>query len=271
VAVLAGVAVFVLLGVWIHYNLRTAARFVPQQAADQRAARYEREFKQYERLPQPRVAAVALRVDLFPERGEFTASGTYRLVNRTASPMPAVHVMGDPGRPFQWMRDVSFDRATTEALHDAELRYHVYQFAEPLAPGEAVTMSFRVGRDRPPFDASVSIVGNGTFLGADAFPAIGYRRDRELRLPARRRELGLAPSEDLPAPDDAWPSRNLFTTTPIDLVQATVAAPDQIAVARLSRARAAAGGRVLAYDDRHACHALHTFLSALCGRPRSLE
>lgn len=227
------VVTFVGIGVTIYRMVRTNARFVPMHVSEARAARYEREFKQYERLPQPKITAIDLRVDLQPALGTFTAEGTYTLKNKTAAPIPAIHVLGNATR--QWQRlEVTFDRPGRDLVNDVELRYRIVQLDTPLAPGETMHLYFTVARERPPLDVNVEIVANGTFFADDWFPWIGYQRDAENTSEDRRREHGLPPREDLPPPDDTWGrSRNLFVAD-ADWVsfRATVSTDaDQIAVA----------------------------------------
>ena len=50
----------------------------------ERRAEYERRYGQYEGIPQPRLTATNLRVEIYPERRAVDDPRHYRLVNRSA-------------------------------------------------------------------------------------------------------------------------------------------------------------------------------------------
>ena len=52
-------------------------------------ASYERNFKRYERLPQPKVIAVDANIDLDPAHRSFSGAGHFVLQNKTLQPDPA--------------------------------------------------------------------------------------------------------------------------------------------------------------------------------------
>ncbi len=268
----AGIAVvaFAGLGAAIYLQERTFGRFVPAHVVEDTRARYERAFKQYERLPQPRVTDVDVSIDLQPTRSTFAASGTLTLVNKSQQPIPAVHLnVGSPQEPWQWVR-FSFDRPGRDVVTDNALHYRIHEFNQPLAPGETVRLQFTSGRDRPHIDENVEIVGNGTFFSVGSWlPSIGYDRQRELNSEDDRRKQGLPPREDLPPWNDAWGrSRNLFVGDADWITfRATVSTdPDQVAVAPgyLQKEWTENGRRYFRYDMGTA--PMHKFFTFVSGR-----
>ena len=248
----ACLALFIGLGVYLYYDARVVnTDYTPPWVDEARRARYEREFKQYETLPQPKVTAVDVAVDLEPERAAMSGRGTYTLVNTSAQPIPAVHIF-DASRT---QRQLSFDRPFKETRFDKELRYHVYTLASPLLPGESVQMSFSVRREQLGFqDTRTILVANGTFISDGLFPAIGYQRGYELDREEQRRKQGLTPKRaDLPPPDaPGVRSRNLFTQDAdwITFKTTVSTAPDQIAIAPgyLTREWTEGGRRYFTYE-----------------------
>ena len=224
--------------------------FTPRKANEARWARYEKEFKQYETLPQPKITAVEVAVDIVPEQATITANGTYTLVNKSSVPIPSVHIL-DNNRA---LKKLTFDRPFKETRFDNELKYHIYQFAVPLLPGETAHLQFTSGHENHGFqDTGTEIVANGTFWGVGGFPIIGYQRDSELESEDTRRKQGLPKREDLPPPDrPGVRSRSLFGQD-ADWIsfKATVStAPDQIAIAPgyLTREWMENGRRYFSYD-----------------------
>jgi ABC-2 type transport system permease protein len=244
-------AAFIGLGTYLYYDARIVnTDFIGRQQGEILQARYEKTFKKYEKIPQPKVTAVEVSVDLEPSRPAMRARGMYILANKTADAVAAVHIL-DSSRT---LREVTFDRPFKETSFDRQLRNHIYTFTEPLKPGDTTRMSFTVGRDRLGFqDTRTEIVANGTFVNVNFFPDIGYQRGYELGSEDARRRQGLPKREDLPPPDaPGVRSENLFTHD-ADWVtfKATIGTePDQIAIAPgyLTKEWVENGRRYFTYD-----------------------
>ncbi len=188
------------LGGWIFYN--TNIRNVWLSSADRaaRSAAYERNYARFADAPQPSMTSARLRVDIHPERRAADISGTYGLVNRSATPIDAVHVTTALGASTT----LSFDSGSTEVVTDDTLGYRVHRLPTPLAPGASLKMTFAVRYQARGFredGADTSIVENGTFFQHTALPAIGYQRTRELIAASDRREHGLPARPVVPSLD----------------------------------------------------------------------
>jgi len=136
---------------------------------------------------------VTMRVDLFPNEGRMVARGEYQLVNDTDAPISRLHVrLPDPNAEIL---DITVSGARL-AMNDEENRYRIYDFAEPLAPGEIAALSFETRRWQRGLRASGSdtrLVKNGTFLNNGEFaPQIGMDRSGLLQDRSVRRKYGLA-------------------------------------------------------------------------------
>ena len=75
-------------GGWYFYNAHIRNEYLNAKARRDIQADYEREFKKYEDLPQPKVVAVDATIDIFPERRSFSGTGHFVLQNKTPSPIP---------------------------------------------------------------------------------------------------------------------------------------------------------------------------------------
>ncbi len=218
-------------GGWIYYNVRVLAEFVPPSVDNARRARYEKDYRQYETLPQPKVTAVDVRVEIYPKRRAATAAGMLTLQNKTTTSIQAIHVAGD-----DWLREVSFDRPATAVVADDDVDYAIYELSRPLEPGEVITLRFATERENPGFrdaDEPTSIVANGTFFNSTFMPAIGYQRDRELTDEGERKRQGLGERADLPDPGapDVRMSQHFSSDADWVSYHAVIGTePDQIAV-----------------------------------------
>jgi ABC-2 type transport system permease protein len=198
-------------GAWFYYNAHVLNEFLTTKQQRKLQAAYERDFKRYERFPQPKVIAVDADVDLDPNHRSFSGSGHFVLQNKTPQPIQQVHITDQK----QSLSDVQFDRPFHLVSRAPRDLYSIYQLETPLAPGDKLTMTFKVGYQTHGFrdgNERPELAYNGMFFDSDYFPYIGYNSGIELDDPRRRREEKLGPLTDLPPRGDPWGSvTNLFT------------------------------------------------------------
>jgi ABC-2 type transport system permease protein len=220
-------------GGWFYYNAHVLNEFRTDQEARHRTADYEKLYKKYERLPQPKVTDVDVSVDIFPERRSFSATGHYMLVNHTGQPIEAIHISDGS----EAIDDLRFDRPFHQTLADKKHFYAIYTLDQPLQPNETMRLDFRVSHTSHGFRDGhelPELAYNGTFFDRGYFPFIGYNNGTELDDPVRRREEHLGPLEELAPPGDPYYSNvNLFTTDSewVTFHSVVSTSPDQIAIA----------------------------------------
>ena len=249
---IAFVAAFIAIGGYIYHNTRRVNKYEDSQAGRVKQARYERQYKKYEGLPQPKITDVDLKVDIFSERRSFAATGVFTLINKTGQPITDLHVLDQN----ESLKKLSFDRQYKETFADKELGYHIYQLAEALKPAESLRMDFNVAYESKGFrdiGEKAEFAYNGTFFGGDYFPVIGYDRGFELSDDDARRDQGLEPAPDLPSPEDPKARNiNVFSHDSdwIHFKCVVSTSPDQIAIAPgyLQREWTENGRRYFAYD-----------------------
>jgi aminopeptidase N len=186
------------LGFFIHYNTHVLNPYRTALDEEQWTADYEKALLAFEKAPQPRVTAVKLQVDLYPQESRAVAAGTYTLENRTGAPLSAVHV--------RWPNDVRMEQLEVQGAalqrEFAKFQYRIYAFAQPLQPGERRTLTFRSVREQRGFrnrGNDTRVVDNGTFLNnSELTPTLGMSRDVLLQDRNKRRKYGL-PAELRPA------------------------------------------------------------------------
>ena len=234
VAAVAATAVTLILSVggFIFYTTNVRQAYVTTADRLNRRAEYERHYRRYFGIPQPRLTATALRVEIYPEQRKAEVRGTYSLVNDSAMAIESIHLATAPQVDT---RAVSFDRRIARAIEDEELRYRIYTLEQPLRPGETAQLTFEVNFEPHGFTndgADASVVANGTcFTNGNWLPAIGYQRNRELNAPGVRRQFGLAPRSRFPSLDDAEARRIRVGGDPVAFEAIVGTSGDQIAVA----------------------------------------
>jgi len=198
-------------GIWYFYNTRVLNEFLSQPQQRDIQANYERDFKKYQYLPQPKIIAVDANVDIFPERRSFSGTGHFVLQNKTPNPISQIHIVDTQ----QSVSNIQFDRPFHKVSTTRRDLYTIYAFDQPLAPGEKLNMNFNVGYNSRGFrdgGERPELAYSGTFFDRGYFPVIGYDPNFELSDPRRRREEHLGPVQDLPQRGDPLGSRtNLFS------------------------------------------------------------
>jgi ABC-type transport system involved in multi-copper enzyme maturation permease subunit len=115
-------------GTWYYINTHVWNEY--RTAKDNRdiQANYEREFKKYELIPQPKITAVEAVVNIYPERRSFDASGTYTLQNKTSVPISDIHLTDTN----QSVNEIQFDRPFHRTFQAARDLYAIYHLEQPL-------------------------------------------------------------------------------------------------------------------------------------------
>lgn len=263
--VLAGVLV-VTLGGFIFYNTNVLNEFVTAEEHVERRAEYEKRYGRYEGIPQPKRVATNLRIEIYPDRRAATIRGSYRLINRDASPIASVHL--EPA--FYVKTNVTFDRAARQVIADQKLGHFIYQLDEPLQPGDSVTLNFSVEFETRGFrptglgknGASMAILENGTYFAAGALPVIGYQPMRELWSSDDRRKHGLPRQLTLAIPGDINQNVSEYGAATFDAIIGT--SDDQVAVApgELRRTWSESGRRYFHYASDVPINGTEVFFSA---------
>ena len=198
-------------GSWFYYNAHVLNEYLTTKQQRKIQASYERDFKRYERLPQPKVIAVDADVDLDPNHRSFSGTGHFVLQNKTPQPIQQIHITDQ----MQSVSNVQFDRPFHLVSRAPRDLYSIYQLETPLAPGDKLDLTFKVGYVSHGFrdgNERPELAYNGMFFDSSYFPYIGYNSGIELDDPRRRREEKLGPLTDLPPRGDPWGSvTNLFT------------------------------------------------------------
>ena len=228
-------AAFVGSGVYIHHNTNTLNTYIPSDEQEALQARYERDYKQYEHLPHPRVTDVEIDAELYPHERRVVVRGTLHVKNKTDQVIEELHIPG--GDPEVEIAKLEIPGATLET-EDEELAYRIYELSEPMQPGDEFDVVFEYRKHLRGFGNTAndnSIVANGTFFNSFTYtPHFGYTDQGELTDPNVRREQGLPERPRMAKIDDMAARSNTYISSDSDWVTfaATVStSADQIAIA----------------------------------------
>jgi ABC-2 type transport system permease protein len=200
------VIIAVCSGAWYYYNAHVLNEYLNSKQRRDVQADYERHFKKYEHLLQPKVTAVDSQIDIDPTHRRFSGRGRYTLQNKTSQPISEIHITDQ----MQSISNLRFDRPFRLVSSAPRDLYSIYALEQPLAPGEVMQMSFDVSAKSPGFrdgNERAELAYNGTFFDSSYFPYIGYNSNMELDDPRRRREEKLGPLEELAQRGDPMESK----------------------------------------------------------------
>src|SRR6185437_7902194 len=206
VAMLAvSLAAFAAMGAWNFHNTHWLYRYQTHDQQRRQQAQYEKDYRKYMGMAQPRITDVNVNVAMYPAQRRVDIDGRYVLVNKHDKPIEELLVQ----LPTLPTRDgkVELDfRPHTVALADPRQGFYLYKLAKPLAPGASMDFGFRMQAAYNGFanePAGEQVVHNGTFINSFAFPHFCYDENRQLTDNNDRRKHGLGPAQRMPKRDDA--------------------------------------------------------------------
>jgi ABC-2 type transport system permease protein len=223
---------FVAVGGYLFWNTNMRNEYLSPDETLDLQAKYEREYKQYKNLQQPKIIAIEIEVDLRPETQTMRASGTYRVRNPYAKPITDVHIGMNDDKSL-----TSIDMGGAELVkHDEALGYRIYRLKSPILPGAERVISFKVELAPNGITngtAQSQIVDNGTFFNSQSFPTFGYNDNAEIQDRNERRKRDLGEPRRMPKLEDQAARANTYLTDDadwIDFKTTICTAPDQIAL-----------------------------------------
>ncbi len=262
-----GVIGFAAVGGFLFWNTNVRNTFLsPEQQLDLQA-RYERDYKRYENLPQPKIVAASIDVDLHPETQSMRVDGRYRVRNTGAQPIRDVHI--DMGDRDAALTAITFGGAKL-VTHDQPLGYRIYRLQQPLQPGAEREIAFTLD-DHPngitADQAQTALVANGSFFDNRMFPRFGYRERMQITDRNERRKRGLGEPARMHTLEDKAARANSYLTDDadwLDFKTTVCTAPDQIALAPgvLQETFMRAGRRCFSYAVERPMENFYAYLSA---------
>jgi ABC-2 type transport system permease protein len=266
-AVILLAAAFLGIGGWIYYNTKVVNALYSEDDRDRMSADYEKTYKKFEHLAQPRILDVKYQIDLYPERREALMRGDEVIENETAQPISQLHL--NTGDGFEYRITAPGAKLKQD---NQRLSYQIYEFDPPMQPGEKRHLQFSVEKKTRGFENTVTVlqvVQNGTFFNNSVAPQIGYQASRELTNKNRRKKFGLKEKDLMPALERncTVDCRDSYLNDNSDWVNVETVistAPDQIAIApgSLLREWSENGRRHFQYRLDHTSLNFYSFLSA---------
>ncbi|HEU4559235.1 MAG TPA: M1 family aminopeptidase [Longimicrobium sp.] len=266
-----GAAAVVLLvagtGGFIFYNTNVLNHYEPPDEGKAITAGYEKRYKRFQWVPQPRVTAARLNVDIYPDSRNLRLRGSYTLTNKTGGPIDSLHV--DVLNTLR-IRRLAPDRPAVRVVSDSARGYYIFRLQKPLAPGDSMRLGFDLAHEVRGFPNEPEygpVVNNGTFFNTQYLPHIGYNAEGEMIDEGDRQKHGLPPRPRTASIDDARARTRNFVSSDADWIAfdvtvGTAAGQTAVAPGYLRRTWTQGGRRYFHYTMDAPILNFYAFLSA---------
>lgn len=227
---------FVVCGGFVYYNTKILNTYDSAKESEDIQVAYEKKYKKYEHLTQPRFYKLDYKIDIFPESRSVKTNVDAWARNISGQPITELHFT------MPLLTDsikINIPGAKIKT-NDTELPYRTYTLERPLLAGDSIKINVRLHKESPGFENEVSfaqLTQNGTFFNnTDIMPSFGYNTDYEISSKNKRAKLKLPKRERKPKLDDhnAAARSNPYISNDSDYVEVTTTistTPDQIAIA----------------------------------------
>jgi ABC-2 type transport system permease protein len=261
-----GCSLFVLVGSLLLYQNNILQPWRNSKHTELAQANYEKQYKKLASKAQPRITAINMKVDIFPQQRRAQIKGSYVLQNKTTQAIDEIFINMVEDLEI---RKFEFDRANQAGIIDKS-GFYSYKLQQPLAAGEKIKFDFEL-ETQPKGIAGMGsltpIKGNGTFFNSGLMPQIGYDKGSELSEEEARKKHGLPAKELMAARDDPKAQANSYISQDADWINfdATVStSDDQIAIApgTLNKTWNENGRRYFHYKMEQPILKFYAFLSA---------
>jgi ABC-2 type transport system permease protein len=232
----------IVVGGYIFYNTDILNPYFTTYAIDEGRAQYEKKYRQYKDLPQPKITDINTQIDLDPANRSVNLRGTMMLENKTSSVIDRIAITVLPvdlapvPPPHREIHNLTFAGGQTPVLEDNALGFYVYRLNSPLPPQGSIRFDYSVSYKNVGFvnnAPNLDITYNGTFLNDRYAPFIGYAADIELTDDSTRHKHGLDKAKRMPKLEDVAARDENGISSEADWInlESTVStSPDQIAV-----------------------------------------
>jgi len=228
--------IFFLCGGFVYYNTKVLNSYDSPKESENKQVNYEKSYKKYENLLQPRIYKLNFEIDLMPYQRSMTASIDAWARNISDSAINELHFT----MPQLTDSVQIIIPGSKLSLRDNRLKYRIYTLEKPLLPNDSLLIKVDLWSISRGFENEVSftqLTQNGTFFNnTDIMPTMGYSTRFEISDKNKRTKLKLPPRIRMPKLDEnnLVARRNTYFLTDADWVEVNTVistAPDQIAVA----------------------------------------
>ncbi|MEM8525774.1 MAG: M1 family aminopeptidase [Bacteroidota bacterium] len=181
-------------GGFLYYNAEVLNDYKTRKQSEQQSVDYEKNYKKYEGIAQPRITDITYDIQIFPKERNFIADAEVWIKNKHPHPIDSIHF----STPAQF--ETKIDLPNAKLVHENQnLHYFIYELDTSLQAGDSMQYKVHSEYISKGIENEVSferVNQNGTFVDNSSFmPAIGYSNSGELGDNDTRKEYGLPKRE----------------------------------------------------------------------------
>ena len=221
---------FVSMGYVIYSESNKVDKIVSNTQKLEYNVEWEKKYRKYEKYSQPRIVAVKVNFDIFPNQLSFDLKGQYTMVNKSEETIDSIFI-----KYKDYPSTFELDEANTFVSNDSIYRFNIYKLEKSLKKGDSVTLNFTIkSKPNTVFGNNSLVLENGTSISkSKLMPTIGYRpsgiKDNAIRV-----KYGLTAQNKKAHPSDSTALGNNLISRDADWIdfEATLSTrADQIAIA----------------------------------------
>jgi len=268
--IIAGLLIiFLLCSGFVYYNIKVLNTFDSPKEAENKRVDYEKTYKKYQNINQPRYYKFNYNIDIMPYERNMEVHIEAWARNISNKPITEIHfTVPEISDSFK----INIDSSKIKLI-DKRLNYRIYSLNKPLIPGDSILIRIDIWKISKGFENEVSftqLTQNGTFFNSsDVLPGFGYNPMVEISDKNKRIKLKLPKRERMPKLDEKnmIARRDCYLKTDADWVDLTTnisTASDQIAVApgSLIKSWEINGRKYFTYQLDHQTLNFYSFISA---------
>ncbi len=197
-------AIFLMLGAYLYYNVSYLNAYLTEGEGIQRAVRYEKTLKQYSGLPLPRVTRIRMVADLYPDRQQARIKSWIAIVNKNERPLSECLVDANElsayslcidGKVVPYTRPLTYARGIFNFLRPERdtAEFRLYRFRKELEPGDSAVLEVSSEIAHKGFENGLfasDLLDNGVYL-TGFLPTLGYDDGDEVSDNHVRKKNGL--------------------------------------------------------------------------------
>lgn len=211
--------IFVGLGAYIFYNTNILNEYKTSKENILESVNYEKTYKKYANLIQPRIVEMNVDVDIFPNERNAYFHGFYIVKNKSKEEIDSVIVNYNQSAEYP---QLEFDLTAEKVFDDEKVGLSIYKFKEPLQPGDSTYFRIKMNVVTKGFRNSGSntrLVHNGTFLTTSFLPSFGYIEGAELTNENKRKKYELPEKELIAKITDTLALQNTYISNDGDWIR----------------------------------------------------
>lgn len=210
----------IICGSFIYYNTNTLQLFLPKNERRTYMANFEKKYKKYEKILQPRVVSVNNEVDIYPKEKKLYIKGKWWLKNIYHKGIDTV-ILNLNENFYSKNKQINFDIASKKMFGNDTLGFYLYKLQKPLMPGDSMQFNFSYTIEYPEIEnefSQTSIVDNGSFFNSQVFPSFGYNAEMEITNNDDRKKENLPQRKLSYAINDSSKYNNTYISSDADWI-----------------------------------------------------